>query len=134
MGTHFYQTSLRYLVHSLSSCYHDVKCTVLCFHAQYICHIKKVVNPVNCAGFCNLQNKLSQQINVYSSSCYSVILIFLADNFGQRALIGKVCMDRNDFVTHYKETTQECQEETRRWVSTVCYSMQQLCWKSFMHV
>lgn len=42
---------------------------------------------------------------------------FLADDFGQRALVGKVCMDRNKSVKHYKETTQESQEETDRWVT-----------------
>lgn len=51
----------------------------------------------------------------------SGILIFLADDFGQRALVGKVCMDRNNAVKHYKETIQESQEETCRWVSTAPY-------------
>ena len=49
----------------------------------------------------------------------SVILNFLADDFGQRALVGKVCMDRNNAVKHYKENSQESQEEACRWVSTV---------------
>lgn len=41
------------------------------------------------------------------SSCFT-------DDLGQRALVGKVCMDRNNSVKHYKETTQESQEESCR--------------------
>ncbi|TNN74288.1 Guanine deaminase [Liparis tanakae] len=44
-------------------------------------------------------------------------LRFEKDNFGQRALVGKVCMDRNDSVKHYKETSQESQEETCRFIA-----------------
>lgn len=40
--------------------------------------------------------------------------LFLTDDFGQRALVGKVCMDRNNSVKHYRETNQESQEETSR--------------------
>ncbi|TSR04282.1 Guanine deaminase [Bagarius yarrelli] len=35
-------------------------------------------------------------------------------NFGQRALIGKVCMDRNDMVPDYTELTEKCKDETDR--------------------
>ncbi|KAM8885720.1 guanine deaminase isoform 2-T3 [Spinachia spinachia] len=38
------------------------------------------------------------------------------NDFGQRALVGKVCMDTNDSVKHYKETKQESQEETCRFI------------------
>uniref|UniRef100_A0A3Q3H412 Guanine deaminase n=1 Tax=Labrus bergylta TaxID=56723 RepID=A0A3Q3H412_9LABR len=38
-------------------------------------------------------------------------------DFGQRALVGKVCMDRNNSVKHYKETSQESQEETCRFIA-----------------
>lgn len=41
------------------------------------------------------------------------------DDFGQRALVGKVCMDRNSSVKHYKETSQESEDETHRCVSAV---------------
>lgn len=37
-----------------------------------------------------------------------------ADDFGQRALVGKVCMDRNNSMKHYRETSQESQDETCR--------------------
>uniref|UniRef100_A0A3Q3GWD4 Guanine deaminase n=1 Tax=Labrus bergylta TaxID=56723 RepID=A0A3Q3GWD4_9LABR len=39
------------------------------------------------------------------------------NDFGQRALVGKVCMDRNNSVKHYKETSQESQEETCRFIA-----------------
>lgn len=41
----------------------------------------------------------------------------IANDFGQRALVGKVCMDRNNSVKHYKETSQESQEETCRFIA-----------------
>lgn len=47
---------------------------------------------------------------------------FLADDLGQRALVGKVCMDRNNPAKYYKETCQESQEETCRWVPAVLHS------------
>lgn len=50
-------------------------------------------------------------MNVYLCSCL-LTDAFLADDFGQRALVGKVCMDRNDCVKHYKETLQDSQDET----------------------
>uniref|UniRef100_A0AAQ5WXD8 Guanine deaminase n=1 Tax=Amphiprion ocellaris TaxID=80972 RepID=A0AAQ5WXD8_AMPOC len=37
-------------------------------------------------------------------------------DFGQRALVGKVCMDRNDSVKHYRESIQESHDETCRFI------------------
>uniref|UniRef100_A0AAQ4PSV2 Guanine deaminase n=1 Tax=Gasterosteus aculeatus aculeatus TaxID=481459 RepID=A0AAQ4PSV2_GASAC len=62
--------------------------------------------------------------NGTTTACYftsihtdaSLLLGKLANDFGQRALVGKVCMDINDFVEHYKETTQESQDETCRFI------------------
>uniref|UniRef100_A0A671KEG3 Guanine deaminase n=1 Tax=Sinocyclocheilus anshuiensis TaxID=1608454 RepID=A0A671KEG3_9TELE len=42
----------------------------------------------------------------------SLLLGELADKFGQRALVGKVCMDSNSAVPQYKESPSECKEET----------------------
>lgn len=42
--------------------------------------------------------------------------MFLTDKFGQRAFVGKVCMDLNDAVPEYKETTEESIKETERYV------------------
>uniref|UniRef100_A0A8C2YZ33 Guanine deaminase n=1 Tax=Cyclopterus lumpus TaxID=8103 RepID=A0A8C2YZ33_CYCLU len=58
--------------------------------------------------------------NGTTTACYfatihtdaSLLLGKIANDFGQRAFVGKVCMDRNDSVKHYKETNQESQEET----------------------
>lgn len=36
------------------------------------------------------------------------------DKFGQRAFVGKVCMDLNDTVPEYKESTEESVKETER--------------------
>ncbi|KAF1389724.1 hypothetical protein PFLUV_G00076450 [Perca fluviatilis] len=63
--------------------------------------------------------------NGTTTACYfatihtdaSLLLGQIANDFGQRALVGKVCMDRNNCVKHYKETNQECQEETRRFIA-----------------
>uniref|UniRef100_A0A3B5MRA6 Guanine deaminase n=1 Tax=Xiphophorus couchianus TaxID=32473 RepID=A0A3B5MRA6_9TELE len=57
--------------------------------------------------------------NGTTTACYfatihtdaSLLLGQIAD-FGQRALVGKVCMDRNDAVKCYRETSEESQEET----------------------
>lgn len=38
----------------------------------------------------------------------------LLDKFGQRALVGKVCMDCNSAVPHYKESPDQCKAETDR--------------------
>lgn len=42
--------------------------------------------------------------------------MFLTDKFGQRAFVGKICMDLNDIVPEYKETTEESIKETERYV------------------
>lgn len=42
--------------------------------------------------------------------------VCLTDKFGQRAFVGKVCMDLNDTVPEYKETTEESVKETERYV------------------
>ncbi|KAK9522588.1 hypothetical protein VZT92_019040 [Zoarces viviparus] len=63
--------------------------------------------------------------NGTTTACYfatihtdaSLLLGQIANDFGQRALVGKVCMDRNDSVKHYKETNQESQEETCRFIA-----------------
>ncbi|XP_029366799.1 guanine deaminase [Echeneis naucrates] len=63
--------------------------------------------------------------NGTTTACYfatihtdaSLLLAQIANDFGQRALVGKVCMDRNNSVKHYKETTHESQEETNRFIA-----------------
>ncbi|XP_077417682.1 guanine deaminase [Vanacampus margaritifer] len=63
--------------------------------------------------------------NGTTTACYfatihtdsSLLLGHIADDMGQRALVGKVCMDRNNFVKHYKETIQESLEETHRFIA-----------------
>lgn len=40
--------------------------------------------------------------------------VYLTDKFGQRAFVGKVCMDLNDAFPEYKETTEESVKETER--------------------
>uniref|UniRef100_A0A8C5TZI6 Guanine deaminase n=1 Tax=Malurus cyaneus samueli TaxID=2593467 RepID=A0A8C5TZI6_9PASS len=60
--------------------------------------------------------------NGTTTACYfatihtdsSLILAEIADKFGQRAFVGKVCMDMNDMVPEYKETTAESVQETER--------------------
>lgn len=42
------------------------------------------------------------------------------DKFGQRAFVGKVCMDLNDTVPKYKETTEDSIKETERYVHLSC--------------
>ncbi|XP_058230806.1 guanine deaminase isoform X1 [Hemibagrus wyckioides] len=62
--------------------------------------------------------------NGTTTACYfatihtdaSLLLGRIADDFGQRALIGKVCMDRNSMVPDYKELTEGCKDETDRFV------------------
>ncbi|XP_016321602.1 guanine deaminase-like [Sinocyclocheilus anshuiensis] len=46
----------------------------------------------------------------------SLLLGELADKFGQRALVGKVCMDSNSAVPQYKESPSECKEETDHFI------------------
>ncbi|XP_069778804.1 guanine deaminase isoform X2 [Narcine bancroftii] len=41
----------------------------------------------------------------------------IIDKFGQRAFVGKVCMDINDNFAEYKETTHESVKETERFVA-----------------
>ncbi|ELK29051.1 Guanine deaminase [Myotis davidii] len=52
---------------------------------------------------------------IYTDS--SLLLAEITDKFGQRAFVGKVCMDMNDTVPEYKETTEESIKETERFVS-----------------
>ncbi|KAK3514514.1 hypothetical protein QTP70_018653, partial [Hemibagrus guttatus] len=62
--------------------------------------------------------------NGTTTACYfatihtdaSLLLGQIADDFGQRALIGKVCMDRNSMVPDYKELTEGCKDEMDRFV------------------
>ncbi|KAL6114396.1 gda [Pungitius sinensis] len=63
--------------------------------------------------------------NGTTTACYfasihtdaSLLLGKIANDFGQRALVGKVCMDTNNSVEHYKETYQESQDETCRFIA-----------------
>nr|XP_026245062.1 guanine deaminase isoform X2 [Urocitellus parryii] len=63
--------------------------------------------------------------NGTTTACYfgtihtdsSLLLAEITDKFGQRAFVGKVCMDLNDVVPEYKETTEESIKETERFVS-----------------
>ncbi|XP_033827825.1 guanine deaminase [Periophthalmus magnuspinnatus] len=63
--------------------------------------------------------------NGTTTACYfatihtdaSLLLGEIANAFGQRSLVGKVCMDRNNSVKQYKETLQESQEETSRFIA-----------------
>uniref|UniRef100_A0A2K5SIR0 Guanine deaminase n=1 Tax=Cebus imitator TaxID=2715852 RepID=A0A2K5SIR0_CEBIM len=63
--------------------------------------------------------------NGTTTACYfgtihtdsSLLLAEITDKFGQRAFVGKVCMDLNDSVPEYKETTEESIKETERFVS-----------------
>ncbi|XP_040836871.1 guanine deaminase [Ochotona curzoniae] len=63
--------------------------------------------------------------NGTTTACYfgtihtdsSLLLAEITDKFGQRAFVGKVCMDLNDAVPEYKETTEESVKETQRFVS-----------------
>ncbi|XP_017272615.1 guanine deaminase [Kryptolebias marmoratus] len=62
--------------------------------------------------------------NGTTTACYfatihtdaSLLLGQIANDFGQRALVGKVCMDTNSSVKHYKETSQESEDETYRFI------------------
>uniref|UniRef100_A0A2K6C7T2 Guanine deaminase n=1 Tax=Macaca nemestrina TaxID=9545 RepID=A0A2K6C7T2_MACNE len=63
--------------------------------------------------------------NGTTTACYfgtlhtdsSLLLAEITDKFGQRAFVGKVCMDLNDPFPEYKETTEESIKETERFVS-----------------
>ncbi|XP_022056545.1 guanine deaminase [Acanthochromis polyacanthus] len=62
--------------------------------------------------------------NGTTTACYfasihtdaTLLLGQIANDFGQRALVGKVCMDRNDSVEHYRESIQESHDETCRFI------------------
>ncbi|XP_072904646.1 guanine deaminase [Hemitrygon akajei] len=63
--------------------------------------------------------------NGTTTACYfatihtdsSLKLCDIIDKFGQRAFVGKVCMDVNDIYTEYKEATEESVKETERFVA-----------------
>ncbi|XP_010636745.1 guanine deaminase [Fukomys damarensis] len=63
--------------------------------------------------------------NGTTTACYfgtihtdaSLLLAEITDKFGQRAFVGKVCMDLNHSVPEYKETTEESVRETKRFIS-----------------
>ncbi|XP_005004801.1 guanine deaminase [Cavia porcellus] len=65
--------------------------------------------------------------NGTTTACYfgtihtdaSLLLAEITDKFGQRAFVGKVCMDMNNSVPEYKETTEESVRETKRFVSEI---------------
>ncbi|XP_075684210.1 guanine deaminase isoform X2 [Rhinoderma darwinii] len=60
--------------------------------------------------------------NGTTTACYfatihtdaSIVLADTASQYGQRAFIGKVCMDHNDTYKKYRETTKESIKETKR--------------------
>ncbi|NWV28739.1 GUAD deaminase, partial [Origma solitaria] len=60
--------------------------------------------------------------NGTTTACYfatihtdsSLLLAEIADKFGQRAFVGKVCMDMNDSVPQYREITADSVQETER--------------------
>ncbi|XP_071586262.1 guanine deaminase [Heliangelus exortis] len=62
--------------------------------------------------------------NGTTTACYfatihtdaSLLLAEIVDKFGQRAFVGKVCMDMNDTVPEYKEMTSDSVQETERFV------------------
>ncbi|NXN46363.1 GUAD deaminase, partial [Rhinoptilus africanus] len=62
--------------------------------------------------------------NGTTTACYfatiytdtSLLLAEIIDKFGQRAFVGKVCMDMNDSVPQYKEITADSVQETERFV------------------
>ncbi|KFQ79407.1 Guanine deaminase, partial [Phoenicopterus ruber ruber] len=62
--------------------------------------------------------------NGTTTACYfatiytdtSLLLAEIIDKFGQRAFVGKVCMDTNDSVPQYKELTADSVQETERFV------------------
>ncbi|KAM9446166.1 guanine deaminase [Clarias gariepinus] len=49
----------------------------------------------------------------------SLLLGQIANDFGQRAFIGKVCMDQNNMLESYKESTEECKKETERFIKEI---------------
>ncbi|XP_069817951.1 guanine deaminase isoform X2 [Dendropsophus ebraccatus] len=65
--------------------------------------------------------------NGTTTACYfatihtdaSIVLADTASQYGQRAFIGKVCMDHNDVYEKYSETTEESIGETERFVEVL---------------
>nr|XP_060618184.1 guanine deaminase isoform X1 [Anolis sagrei ordinatus] len=65
--------------------------------------------------------------NGTTTACYfatihtdaSLLLADIIDKFGQRAFVGKVCMDHNECFQEYKETTTESVKETERFINGV---------------
>ncbi|XP_013912863.1 PREDICTED: guanine deaminase [Thamnophis sirtalis] len=65
--------------------------------------------------------------NGTTTACYfatihtdaALLLADIIDKFGQRAFVGKVCMDINETFPEYKETTKESIEETERFVQGI---------------
>lgn len=55
------------------------------------------------------------------------VCVCLSDKFGQRAFVGKVCMDMNATVPEYKETTEGSIEETERYIHLDLPCGQPLC-------
>ncbi|XP_012685834.2 guanine deaminase [Clupea harengus] len=74
----------------------------------------------------NVYNKVVRRtlMNGTTTACYfatihtdaSLLLGEIANKLGQRALVGKVCMNCNNAVEHYKESTEESSEETKRFI------------------
>ncbi|XP_036383777.1 guanine deaminase isoform X1 [Megalops cyprinoides] len=54
---------------------------------------------------------------IYTDS--TLLLGEIADKFGQRALVGKVCMDVNNAVQCYKETACDSTKETNRFIGAL---------------
>ncbi|RMC01037.1 hypothetical protein DUI87_22301 [Hirundo rustica rustica] len=62
--------------------------------------------------------------NGTTTACYfatihtdsSLLLAEIIDKFGQRAFVGKVCMDMNESVPQYREITADSVQETERFV------------------
>ncbi|XP_018417769.1 PREDICTED: guanine deaminase [Nanorana parkeri] len=65
--------------------------------------------------------------NGTTTACYfatihtdaSILLADIASVYGQRAFIGKICMDSNNTYPQYKENTEESIEETKRFVEVL---------------
>ncbi|XP_063051556.1 guanine deaminase isoform X2 [Engraulis encrasicolus] len=92
--------------------------------ATYTFPVESKYKDLSFAG--KVYNKVVKRTlrNGTTTACYfatihtdaSLLLGQIADRLGQRALVGKVCMDCNNAVAHYKETTEESSEETRRFI------------------
>ncbi|XP_068092499.1 guanine deaminase isoform X2 [Hyperolius riggenbachi] len=65
--------------------------------------------------------------NGTTTACYfgtihtdaSIVLADIASQYGQRAFIGKVCMDTNDVYPKYVESTEESIKETTRFIEAL---------------